>query len=378
MSFKSFAFNHLKNIPGWKTKKKIIIFSVDDYGNVRLDSPKAKIDLQRDGIRLESMFDIHDTLESREDLLALYDVLSRYKDVNSKPSVFTPYALSCNLDFERIQENGFSELFIETLPETYNKLASRHPKVYENTWSIWREGIDAGYLRPEYHSREHFNFKTINDRLHSGDKELISILKTRSLTGLTQRPNETPYSVALGFQNFNENEQISQIVSDGIEKFDTVFGLKPSCFMPPSASMSPIHHKLVLSKGIKGIDSFKFKKYQYDTNNVKSELRWTGKKVTNDLGRFIVRNCVFEPLQQKNSFNICKQMVQAAFTMNSPAIISSHRVNYVGFANERFRKDSLIELSKLLNWVVKRYPDVHFYSMTDLINEISQNDDSDL
>ena len=30
--------NHIKNISGWRTNRKIIVFSVDDYGNVRLSS----------------------------------------------------------------------------------------------------------------------------------------------------------------------------------------------------------------------------------------------------------------------------------------------------------------------------------------------------
>ncbi|MBK8683467.1 MAG: hypothetical protein IPN31_16465 [Bacteroidetes bacterium] len=34
--------NNLKNLLGWKTNKKLILFSVDDYGNVRLDSKEAR------------------------------------------------------------------------------------------------------------------------------------------------------------------------------------------------------------------------------------------------------------------------------------------------------------------------------------------------
>lgn len=378
MYLKDLFVNHLKNAPGWKTKKKIVVFSVDDFGNVRLDSKKAGDKLEKSGIKLTSLFDSHDTLESRDDLLALYDVLSAFKDSNGRNAVFTPYAVPCNLNFEKIESNNYKQVFIETLPETYQKLAAYYYSAYDRTWETWKQGIDAGLLHPELHSREHFNYTTLSNRLASNDEELLTILKTRSLTALSDRQNETTYTVSLGFQAFEENTLLSQIIIDGIDKFEKVFGYKPVSFMPPSATMSPIHHNTILSSGIKGIDSYKIKKYQYGKDKFKTELRWTGKKITKDLGRYVVRNCVFEPLQQKNSLNICKQMITAAFTMNSPAIISSHRVNYVGFANEEFRKESMKELRELISWIVTKFPDVSFYSMADLLNDILKSENPDL
>jgi len=39
---KQAILNNLKNIWGWRTSRKIVVFSVDDYGNVRLDSRQAR------------------------------------------------------------------------------------------------------------------------------------------------------------------------------------------------------------------------------------------------------------------------------------------------------------------------------------------------
>jgi len=49
---KQTILNHLKNIPGWKTKRKLIVFSVDDYGNVRLDSKKARDNMDKAGLKV--------------------------------------------------------------------------------------------------------------------------------------------------------------------------------------------------------------------------------------------------------------------------------------------------------------------------------------
>jgi hypothetical protein len=31
---KQFLLNHIKNIPGWRSSRKLVVISVDDYGNV--------------------------------------------------------------------------------------------------------------------------------------------------------------------------------------------------------------------------------------------------------------------------------------------------------------------------------------------------------
>jgi hypothetical protein len=56
MSIKQEVANHLKNIHGWKTKRKIVVISVDDYGNVRLDSKKARQNMDNQGLKVSNHF----------------------------------------------------------------------------------------------------------------------------------------------------------------------------------------------------------------------------------------------------------------------------------------------------------------------------------
>ena len=58
----------MKNISGWRTDRKLVVFSVDDYGNVRLASKSAFENLEKSNIRFNSRFDRLDTLETRIDL----------------------------------------------------------------------------------------------------------------------------------------------------------------------------------------------------------------------------------------------------------------------------------------------------------------------
>ena len=119
----TFLLNAKNNI-GWKTRRKIVVFSVDDYGNVRVDSKKAREAMDRAGVRAKNRFDRFDTMETRQDLEMLFETLKSVKDSRGHHAVFTPFAMTCNLDFEKIKENGFKEFYNEPVPVTPDMVVS--------------------------------------------------------------------------------------------------------------------------------------------------------------------------------------------------------------------------------------------------------------
>src|SRR5690606_6602615 len=129
-----------------KTNRKIVVFCIDDYGNVRLDSKKARENLNKAGLKVSNRFDAYDSLETREDLEALFTVLDSAKDKNQHSAIFTPYSLPCNIDFETMSTEGNQSYIYETHHETYNKLALKDAKEYEGAWRLWGEGIEKGFL----------------------------------------------------------------------------------------------------------------------------------------------------------------------------------------------------------------------------------------
>jgi len=52
--------------------------------------------------------------------------------------------------------------------------------------------------------------------------------------------------------------------------------------------------------------------------------------------------------------------------MKKPALISSHRLNYIGYIDENNRKKNLRQLKTLLSEVIKRWPDVEFLTSDQL------------
>jgi hypothetical protein len=69
--------------------------------------------------------------------------------------------------------------------------------------------------------------------------------------------------------------------------------------------------------------------------------------------------------------------IQNAFFWNSPAIIGTHRVNYIGSIVEKNRTVNLKFLSELLRAIVKRWPDVEFLSTSQLGSLILLNEQND-
>lgn len=62
-----------KNVRGWRTERKPVVFSVDDYANVRLDSVGSLERLEQAGLPPASRFDQFDAVEARDDLNALFE-----------------------------------------------------------------------------------------------------------------------------------------------------------------------------------------------------------------------------------------------------------------------------------------------------------------
>src|SRR5690606_5033645 len=116
-------------------------------------------------------------------------------------------------------------------------------------------------------------------KLSENDTELLIALQNNSCTSLSTAANECPYTVAFGYQSFEENILIAQIIEDGLNKFEEVFGYRATCFMPPSATISSIHHRLLAANGIKSLDTHALKSHNYGEKIYKKNLRWLGKRV---------------------------------------------------------------------------------------------------
>jgi hypothetical protein len=102
-------------------------------------------------------------------------------------------------------------------------------------------------------------------------------------------------------------------------------------------------------------------------NGFKFNSRFLGMR--NSVGQIaLVRNVSYEPSLKIESaiVNRVIEEISIAFAMGKPAIISSHRLNYVGFIDEKNRDSTLKLLDEILKRVLKKWPEVEFFNSADL------------
>lgn len=375
-SIKASVILNAKNLIGWRTRRKIVVISVDDYGNVRVDSKAALDRMIKEGLKPKNRFDVFDSLETREDLEALYEVLTSMKDKNGEHAIFTPFAMPCNINFEEMAKTGYQEYHYELLPQTFNKLSALQPEAYNGTLDLLREGIENGLMVPLFHGREHLNLKLLEEKLASRDQEVLTALKNRCYTGISSNGYKTISPMAaFDFWEFKENERFDDVIRDGLEAFEMVYGYRSNHFNPPGGREHPVIHKTLKEHGIKFIDTPLLKREHQGRGKYKKNFNYTGKR--NSLGQiFMVRNVVFEPTDNRgiNWVSYAMKQIEAAFRWNRPAIISSHRVNFCGHICEENRMKGLQALRELLGNITERWPEVEFMAANELGNLISNTD----
>lgn len=366
---RQFWANHLKNSLGWKSKRKLVVISIDDYGNVRLDSKEAREKMNSAGLKVLNRFDAFDTLETKLDLEMLYETLTSVKDKNGNPAIFTPFSIPCNIDFERMKEEEYSTYHYELLPVTFDKLSKTNPKAYEGTWELWNEGIKNKLMAPQFHGREHFNLKVFTEKLNNKDAELLTALQNRSNTSISKTGYATiNYTAAYEFWDVSENVKLQEIIEDGLDNFKTVFGYNSTHFNPPGGREHNSLHAKLSSLGVKSLDNSFVKKEHQGLGKYTTKLCLNGSFNSNGLLQ-LVRNVVFEPNSDTNvdSVALAMRQIDIAFKYNATVNISSHRVNFCGHVDENNRKEGLESLQKLLKNIVAKYPDVEFVSIEELV-----------
>lgn len=87
-----------------------------------------------------------------------------------------------------------------------------------------------------------------------------------------------------------------------------------------------------------------------------------------------MRNVHFEPalMPHFDLVSRCLGDIAIAFKWNKPAIISTHRLNFIGNIEKNNRTNTLLKLDQLLSAILKKYPTVEFMSSDNLGDVIAE------
>jgi len=360
----------ISNIPGWRTQRKILVIESDDWGSVRIRDKKAYEALKRKGLNVDAIhYDSVESLESNEDLERLFDLLLSFKDINGKFPIFTPMCILGNPDFDKIKESDYKNYFFQPLHDTLIEFPTSDRLI-----ELWKQGFDNNIFVPEIHGREHINVRRYMQILqfHEGREGMRFALDYHSLG--PSRYKHFVYQNYLGALHPEVKDEIPnlhQYILEAGQLFYSYMGYQPRVFIAPNAEEPKELERSLHQIGVKYLTRSKRRNYPLGDGKFLKEWNFIGKK--NELNQIVLnRNAFFEPVcfgeheHISDWTNSCLKDIQIAFHWNKPAVISSHRVNYLGSIRPENREKGLRELKKLLTVVQKNWPEVEFMSSFEL------------
>lgn len=353
-------------------KEKIIVFESDDWGMCSW-FPKREIMglllagkeiFKKEGNSEEWYLDyINSTLERPYDLDRLFTILLKHKGGDRRNVIFQANYIMASPDYEKIKQFNYTVYKDLVIPNV--------PKGWERGDFVAKAklGVELGVWRPEYHGNSHLN-------------ELMWINLLSSKEKLTCQSFEAEV-----FQTFNHEisaeydeklsiKQQAKNISAGVERFKNLFGYFPFSSIAPSYVWQGETEKILSKKGIKVIQA---KNYQQIRRNLATKvtdkvINYLGKKSSDkpwqikmgdyNMGYDLVylnRNVDFEPRGKADSES--KKGAKGAYTnivsawdRNEPAIINTHRINYVSL-DEESMSENMKQLDRLLEMIEREHPE---------------------
>lgn len=356
---KSFAAAADINRKGKSVKEKLIIIESDDWGAIRTPSKEALDYFEQKGFDIANSIYKNDALASQDDLEKLFAVLQKYKDGDGNQAVITANAIMANPDFEKIKSSDYQEYFYEP----FNETLKRYPK-HQNNLELWKKGMNEKVFHPQYHGREHLNIKRWMKALQSKNEAILTSFDQQTTYS---GKNDYSFMEAYDWDTPEDVQKHKTIIADGLQLFEQHLGFKPKSFIAPCYNWDTKLESFLAKNGIEWIQSLRSQLQPTGTFNNYESIRHSFGQQQNGL-RYNIRNCFFEPsmLPQKDWVTSCLAQIQAAFLFSKPAVICSHRINFVGFINPKNSERGLNDLDQLLKAIVKKWPDAKFITTDEL------------
>jgi len=350
------------NYRGKKLDKKYIILESDDWGAIRTPSKNILDVYNANKIDLSNSVYKYDSLENSDDFERIFEVLNSVKDINGFPAKITANTIVANPDFDKIQKSNFKKFFFEPFTETYRNYQSS-----SSTFDFFKKGINDGFIYPQFHGREHLNIsRWLKDLNNKKKNTLLSFNLKSTYSG----NGDYSYMEAFDWDSKEEIEYHKVIISEGLKIFKKIFGFSSKSFIPPCYNLDPDLNGFLYDNGVKILQGMRVQLAPTgEFNRYKKIPHYFFEKDISGL-LYNIRNVNFEPVFNKNFDWVDKSMkdIEIAFLFGKPAVISTHRINYISSISQKNGEFGLSLLGVLLKKIVVKWPDIEFISTPDLLN----------
>jgi len=357
---KSTLTSIITNSTGISVPGKLLIFESDDWGAIRTPSIQAVESLKFQGSDFSNSNYVVDKLENSEDLDLLFNLLLKFKDGKGNSPKFTANFIMFNPDFERIKMDKYDVFHKRTFVDTYIDYYGD-----DLTWKKIKSGIENKLFTPQFHGREHINVNRWLRDLKSGK---ISVLNSFDAGCTFSGEGDYSFMEALDWDSELEINNQFKVLKEGLDFFYSTFGFQSNSFIAPCYIWDSRIEKYLFANGVKWLQGIRkqiIPKGRYGYYNYKSRKFGS----VNESGlKNNIRNCFFEPSFSPHYdwVGSCLKEISLAFYLKKPAVISSHRINYMGGIREKNRTMGLQQLSLLLTKVLEKFPDIQFISTDEL------------
>lgn len=350
-----------RNSLGKKVNGKYLIIESDDWGSIRQPSVDVwKQQLERIPETHNDPFFYYDSLESNRDMERVFDVLSTYKDIDGNHPIITCDYAVANPDFEKIYNSNFQTYYYTPFTKT-TTLYSGSSRLID----LCKQGVDYGIWNPQLHCREHVQVKKWMEALRKGHPQVRWAFDHQmiSTANVVAPDNHYAYMDAFNY-GIDDTDVLQCIVKEAADLFEMLFGYRSKTFVASCYVWNEALEKALITNGIKYMQGgwYQWIPSEENLGYFNKKIHYNGSTSANQ--HYFVRNCLFEHslFGDEGCVESCLKEIDSAFRWHQPAIISSHRVNYMSRLVQKNGENGVKLLDDLLKQIVNRWPDVKFIS----------------
>jgi hypothetical protein len=313
----------------FRFKEPIVVIESDDWGKMGNESnfQFSKEEWKTDVWNL-------DRLETQEELNALYSVLEFHQSKFIKGPIFTANCIVSNPSVAKTKATDYQTLVLESLDTSSPSLAK-----------LAKSGRTRGVFYPQYHGRLHYHPDDYLNSLRENSKAQ-TLFEAQVHGGLSFLKNakNAYYSEYFSYKNGSSTPELSHWLAKGLDDFERIFGYKSESTIAPNFVFDIKDKAVLIENGIK---------YLQGGNMLLTKVKGQEQAKNFCMGTsldqsltILTRNHKFEPCRGKMEWQAEFSIgaVKSWTTKNIPAVLDTHRLNYVG----KHAQKSLVQLHELL------------------------------
>ena len=363
------------NYKTFTSKRLLLVIESDDWGSLRTKNKEtlSKLNNISSAVKKDRFTQL-DSIASADDLTALFEVLNSVKDFKGNPACITANVCTANPDFNAIRATGFEKFHYKPFTQALEDYSTEN-----NLLQLWKNSEQQKLFQPQLHGREHVHAQMWLAELRGGNKELLKAFELESFgipyRALLFKKRKNLQAALDKYYIKGELEFQQKWIKDSAKIFKNTFGYYSKSFIAPTYVWYKNLHLDLVDANVTTLQGIKL---QYEPKNKPSsdynrKLHYTGEIDKKSGITHTARNAFFEPASAPNKdwVNITLKSIDDAFKKNKPAIIGSHRINYIGSLDEQNRTNNLRMLKTILNKIILKYPNIEFISSAGLAKIIT-------